>query len=333
MATPTADILRQTIAAQAATAPRASDAYPWLTRYIFVPFGDRRLNTFRRAQYNLPHGLKQGMIHRIAKFDRPMQIDDDAVSRVPVDRWGNYVRTSYGTSDTKTYSARPMDVVSAILRSHNPEYVTGGEVSNGIVEVVSMRGIDDAETYIRVQAALLPEVLPTAREQLVQLERADVSRCEPVYETVRQELMDSTNTAVLWGRGKYGELQLSVEEYGRTGRTGKAKLSRFDRALCRWLEVPEPRLQTMLQGQGTVQSTGQTLPNYVVCEDCGNMINLLPDGRLPRRGCIACGWNPAAAGDAEVVVSPPQSFDPANPMGEPQTFEKMQAELNAKRIK
>lgn len=323
MATSTVDLLRQTLAAQAAVAPQYADLQPYLTRYVYNPFQTKRLSFQKRKQFGLPDGLRHDVIERITKFDEKI-IDDNAVARVPQDAYGGYVWTGYGTSEMKPYDRRPADVVAGLLRAVNPSHTSSGAEDNGIIEVTTMRGLDDLQMYVDLQDVLLPQQFPTIRAKIAHLEA--VTHRDAKYLAVRDELLEATLTAFTWGRVMYGRMQGAIELFGRTGRDGKKELSRFDRALCRWLEMPEPRLHSMLDvPQGQAQA-GQSLPPFVICEDCGNMINLLPDGSLPRKGCIACGWNPNA-------TNPAAEFDAAVPGTPIKTFDEMQAELNAKRIK
>lgn len=325
------DLLNQSVAAQSQTLPQAEDQHAWKTRYIFVPFRTRPLTTMYMSLWNLPLGLRQGVIERIARFTRS-EIDYQEVARVPTDQWGNPVPTSPGVEERKREDRQPFAVVTKILESHNPNFVSGGVDDNGIVEIKSLIGLDDLNLYAALQAHFLPDIYKTAREQLAQITGAIESAGKRVTDGYRwasagDELLASTEAAVRWGMAKYGALQVSVEEFGRTGTTGKRELSQFDRDLCRWLEVPAPRLQTMLQNfqdakqaGGQVVPQGQQLPSFTVCPDCGNMINLLPDGALPRRGCIVCQWNPNATASAE------QAEFEAVTGGKP-TFANMQAEI------
>lgn len=280
-------LLDDELAFQEATQPTPEDRSAWLTRYLFFPFKDHELQPHEKARFGVKK-LRKGIIQPFREVQKQepdytviKSIDpNDVIAAMSVDS---------GVSEVRLDRWSPLRITNAILR----RYSESRGIKTGTCEIVSLRGNDDTALVRDLQSRLLPQLYSTALQQYEQLQRAVVT--SDIGRQVRDELAASTQAAIDWAIWYYQDLQESVESFGTT-RIGKGKLSGLDREVCAWLEGwegktwPEPRLQTQLAAQQVVSVQRQAVaegPEQIQCSECGNLVNLLPNGKPPRI-CFAC---------------------------------------------
>lgn len=277
MGTSAVQILDGELSFQESQAPRPEDVSQWLTRYIFVPFRDRRLAPEYKAMYGLKK-LRQGIIQPMRTVEKP-EPDYQIIKSVDEN---DLAPGGEGVTEMRVARRSPKANVDAILRTYGNSKGT----PTGIIEIECLRGQDDPQLARHLQMTLLPEIYKTAREQVMQLRNVSVSGLE---EQVRTALEDATFAAIAWAQTAYQELQAAIEAHGNN-KPGKGRLSEFDHAVCSWLELPEPRLQSRLLAPGALQEKPAVeTPAQIQCATCGELSNLLPTGNPPKlcRHCRA----------------------------------------------
>lgn len=306
-----AQLLNEQMQYQASMEPSVEDQSQWLTRCLFVPFRDRPFSTEYIQEYCGLKGLRAGQIIPIQR-GRQMIPDYDQIGKVPK---GLENRGPYGLSAMKSVEKTPALMVESLLQTFNPHHGTDPQQDNGICEIVELRGQTDSQAIFDIQMYCLPEFYKTAREQLAQLERAANNQrgdVPPLFLSVASRLLASTETARTWAGWHRDLLEAAMEDRANTG---KDRVSPLDRAVCAWLELPEPRFRSQLGNQApmVIQGVAAPVAPQLWCGECGALSNLGPNGEKPRR-CAACQTlfdNPM------VAASPDETEGPIVALSEP----------------
>ena len=298
------NFLDTVIADQEARKPAAMDAQPWLARYLFVPFRDRALTILQQGLLGLPE-LRAGYILPITKFKQRI-IDYDELKRVPTNYDGTYQPSSEGVSTSKLTDRAPRVVLDAIFRIFNPHHGTNPQEDNGICEIDALRGSEDMVLLHDLQLFALPGEYKTARAQMKQLQSAQEEAPSQLYAQVIQRMIEATEQSAAWARWHYQRLRAQMKNQARSG---KEELSPLDRAVCEWLELPEPELRGLLADETQqVAMQGATAPAIpqTQCLNCGTYVNLI-NGNAPR-ACYVCAnpfYEAEAASDDDPKTETP----------------------------
>lgn len=221
--------------ASSAVPTRARVDIDKLTHFIFNPFGEKVLTTLYVRFYGMP-SIPAGFLIPIREFaimdincavvglQSQNSIDTPLQSHAPV---------------LKEFAREPGKIVRDILRNY-------GEVDilpTGVCEIEALRGCEDIGLARDVQLFCLPERFKTVDAALEHLQRAvaEAHGMPGVFGQVAERLMLSYSQNKASCRRDYQRLIADLERYKETA-TGKSEPTEHDKAVCAWLDLPEPRM-------------------------------------------------------------------------------------------
>jgi hypothetical protein len=232
----------------------------------------------------------------------------------------------------KPFDRTPAEVVEAILTIFNRDHDTGTGEDKGICEVVCLRGNNDLALWREINSFCLPDPYKTAREQVAKLQKAVAESADlpSLFGQTAERLLAATRQAQAWARAHYEMLRLQLDDRERSG---KYRLSPLDVHVCEWLELPHPRRRSNLDDGPTVvtqQAAAPPVRPTVQCFDCGAEANLLPDGAMPKKGCVVCGSATFGREPVQPVVAPSAEFQRITSEDDQREFAKVTGERVAK---